>query len=119
MFFFFFSSRRRHTSWPRDWSSDVCSSDLRRRSGEDWAIEVLPWIRLGPRGSAARLAHAVEFPIGKTAPTKLEIADYEKLRERIYFSVATELYRPIRTDVQKKIDFLPKRYFRAAAYFHE
>src|SRR6266508_4861530 len=25
---FFFSSRRRHTIWPRDWSSDVCSSDL-------------------------------------------------------------------------------------------
>src|SRR5207253_592320 len=28
LFFFFFSSRRRHTRWPRDWSSDVCSSDL-------------------------------------------------------------------------------------------
>src|SRR6266508_5902525 len=28
MLFFFFSSRRRHTRWPRDWSSDVCSSDL-------------------------------------------------------------------------------------------
>src|SRR5215510_8116142 len=28
VFFFFFSSRRRHTRWPRDWSSDVCSSDL-------------------------------------------------------------------------------------------
>src|SRR5215208_7400996 len=28
MCFFFFSSRRRHTRWPRDWSSDVCSSDL-------------------------------------------------------------------------------------------
>src|SRR5690625_439706 len=26
---FFFSSRRRHTRWPRDWSSDVCSSDLK------------------------------------------------------------------------------------------
>src|SRR5437660_7721005 len=26
----FFSSRRRHTRWPRDWSSDVCSSDLDR-----------------------------------------------------------------------------------------
>src|SRR5690606_16323535 len=25
---FFFSSRRRHTSFSRDWSSDVCSSDL-------------------------------------------------------------------------------------------
>src|SRR5690625_5383958 len=28
---FFFSSRRRHTRWPRDWSSDVCSSDLMER----------------------------------------------------------------------------------------
>src|SRR2546422_3256131 len=33
MFFFFFSSRRRHTRCSRDWSSDVCSSDLRRRRG--------------------------------------------------------------------------------------
>src|SRR5256884_2638693 len=29
VFFFFFSSRRRHTRCSRDWSSDVCSSDLR------------------------------------------------------------------------------------------
>src|SRR6266542_2300881 len=29
MCFFFFSSRRRHTRCYRDWSSDVCSSDLR------------------------------------------------------------------------------------------
>src|SRR3712207_8338143 len=28
---FFFSSRRRHTRYWRDWSSDVCSSDLRCR----------------------------------------------------------------------------------------
>src|SRR6266511_4585299 len=28
MVFFFFSSRRRHTRFSRDWSSDVCSSDL-------------------------------------------------------------------------------------------
>src|SRR2546422_4791739 len=27
--FFFFSSRRRHTRCSRDWSSDVCSSDLK------------------------------------------------------------------------------------------
>src|SRR5690606_39563878 len=26
--YFFFSSRRRHTRFSRDWSSDVCSSDL-------------------------------------------------------------------------------------------
>src|SRR5256885_3429497 len=29
-FFFFFSSRRRHTRLQGDWSSDVCSSDLKR-----------------------------------------------------------------------------------------
>src|SRR6266496_5789640 len=32
MFFFFFSSRRRHTRSLRDWSSDVCSSDLAVRA---------------------------------------------------------------------------------------
>src|SRR5207245_8785706 len=31
---FFFSSRRRHTRCYRDWSSDVCSSDLSSRSNE-------------------------------------------------------------------------------------
>src|SRR5207253_3825424 len=38
-FVFFFSSRRRHTRWPRDWSSDVCSSDLLAFAG--------PWKRKG------------------------------------------------------------------------
>src|SRR5690606_40797106 len=35
LFFFFFSSRRRHTSFSRDWSSDVCSSDLSVAAGSD------------------------------------------------------------------------------------
>src|SRR5215813_8226356 len=33
-FFFFFSSRRRHTRCGRDWSSDVCSSDLSANVGK-------------------------------------------------------------------------------------
>src|SRR5699024_11606723 len=33
-FFFFFSSRRRHTRSKRDWSSDVCSSDLMPQTRE-------------------------------------------------------------------------------------
>src|SRR2546427_9392217 len=32
--FFFFSSRRRHTRFDCDWSSDVCSSDLRDEVGD-------------------------------------------------------------------------------------
>src|SRR5207302_2699631 len=39
--FFFFSSRRRHTRFSRDWSSDVCSSDLKQ-----------PWVVL-PEGTPA------------------------------------------------------------------
>src|SRR6266852_1267702 len=38
--FFFFSSRRRHTRCYRDWSSDVCSSDLTLRPGAAEAITV-------------------------------------------------------------------------------
>src|SRR5699024_11488656 len=35
---FFFSSRRRHTRSKRDWSSDVCSSDLTRRGGRKYGL---------------------------------------------------------------------------------
>src|SRR5687768_17709393 len=41
-FVFFFSSRRRHTRCSRDWSSDVCSSDL---------SHLLNCIQLTPMGS--------------------------------------------------------------------
>src|SRR5690606_40475609 len=34
IFFFFFSSRRRHTRFSRNWSSDVCSSDLIQRPND-------------------------------------------------------------------------------------
>src|SRR2546422_2387259 len=36
---FFFSSRRRHTRCSRDWSSDVCSSDLKALATGDRALE--------------------------------------------------------------------------------
>src|SRR5258707_11760709 len=39
--FFFFSSRRRHTRYWRDWSSDVCSSDLAMGSGISYGMRYL------------------------------------------------------------------------------
>src|SRR3712207_891487 len=57
MFFFFFSSRRRHTRYWRDWSSDVCSSDLQPAPKEvlmawarEWAKEgvKVDWEKLLP-----------------------------------------------------------------------
>src|SRR3712207_7311657 len=51
-FFFFFSSRRRHTRYWRDWSSDVCSSDL------DPARQAAP--RLDGRPGADRRRHRAD-----------------------------------------------------------
>src|SRR5256884_1755618 len=39
---FFFSSRRRHTRCSRDWSSDVCSSDLRMAVENSAAFGAFP-----------------------------------------------------------------------------
>src|SRR6266700_4580359 len=54
-FFFFFSSRRRHTRFSRDWSSDVCSSDLgaaqRAEVAQDRSVEE-EGVRLGVAGGA-------------------------------------------------------------------
>src|SRR3989440_7004411 len=38
---FFFSSRRRHTRSDRDWSSDVCSSDLAARHAQPYSVVAL------------------------------------------------------------------------------
>src|SRR2546422_4426500 len=46
-FFFFFSSRRRHTRCSRDWSSDVCSSDLPDRLRARILLWIEEEIRLG------------------------------------------------------------------------
>src|ERR1035437_10864385 len=52
--FFFFSSRRRHTRYWRDWSSDVCSSDLRRPIR--WPLPSRRhWIRSSPDRKSTRL----------------------------------------------------------------
>src|SRR2546422_4153012 len=50
--FFFFSSRRRHTRCSRDWSSDLCSSDLVEHDiGQSW-------IRVGGRAVVTLLVFA-------------------------------------------------------------
>src|SRR5208282_6404537 len=49
--FFFFSSRRRHTRCYRDWSSDVCSSDLRPAAHQQSRAPNFPLSsRVGPGG---------------------------------------------------------------------
>src|SRR5690606_39863705 len=42
---FFFSSRRRHTRFSRDWSSDVCSSDLMKNAVSNGIRGVINFVR--------------------------------------------------------------------------
>src|SRR5690606_33059225 len=53
LFIFFFSSRRRHTRFSRDWSSDVCSSDLVMRVPLSWLRE---YVALPAEATARELA---------------------------------------------------------------
>src|SRR5436309_13845399 len=70
-FFFFFSSRRRHTRFSRDWSSDVCSSDLDgfpqvRRSS---IVEKELPLAQAPQGRGAKLVSsrvALEDVVGQS-----------------------------------------------------
>src|SRR5206468_6694494 len=87
---FFFSSRRRHTRSDRDWSSDVCSSDLLRdalarvaednfyaliepanggwrarwSAHSDWIDATVPF-RAGPRAIEAGARRSEERRVGK------------------------------------------------------
>jgi tetratricopeptide (TPR) repeat protein len=90
---------------------------VRENADGAWNVEVLPWVRFGPPGSPATVAHLVKFTLGPDQSLAPEA--YEKLLERLYFSIASHLYRRLRADVGRKINLLPKRYFRASAYFHE
>src|SRR5690606_39647470 len=51
--YFFFSSRRRHTRFSRDWSSDVCSSDLDK-------INTLTTIKKVTSGSTPEIADEID-----------------------------------------------------------
>src|SRR3712207_7823035 len=68
--FFFFSSRRRHTRYWRDWSSDVCSSDL---LGSIGCQRSAPSSKssLSSRGSSLPFPGCPPVPTGE-APTRSE-----------------------------------------------
>src|SRR5437868_8667372 len=68
LFCFFFSSRRRHTRSKRDWSSDVCSSDLYESMvSVKQAVESLPRPEVSDEFSARIAALAGAPPLTRAA----------------------------------------------------
>src|SRR5699024_6278723 len=85
--FFFFSSRRRHTRSKRDWSSDVCSSDL----------DTVFVIGAGPTGIACLLQ-------AKQRGAKVFISDFNQNRLDYAKSIGADaVIQPDEVDVYEKI----------------
>src|SRR2546421_2778756 len=69
--FFFFSSRRRHTRSDRDWSSDVCSSDLVAAEKDQSAVQsvvepkarCIQGVLIGKTGAERRLPRLISARI--------------------------------------------------------
>src|SRR5690606_39396879 len=101
------SSRRRHTRFPRDWSSDVCSSDLSlRASGVDLpvertdfdagvldGVELVAWspglsIETGPSGVLHAQAQQRELPrseerrVGQEGPARAVPGAHRTMRRQ-------------------------------------
>src|SRR5690625_7209274 len=88
MVYFFFSSRRRHTRWPRDWSSDVCSSDL--RPSQPWSPVRRFWgwrssatMRWGPSSRPLSPNRSEERRVGKECRSRRWPEHYRKKRQGV------------------------------------
>src|SRR5437660_10623632 len=85
---FFFSSRRRHTRWPRDWSSDVCSSDLavrfpadpRKRTADPGVATGLAYTPVG--GDVLFIERSEERRVGKECRSRWARHPEKKKRKR-------------------------------------
>src|SRR5690349_24411218 len=94
--FFFFSSRRRHTRSLRDWSSDVCSSDLpyepepgftyvnrccTEENAEQYSKRGRLWSRRHQRDHWSR-SRSEERRVGKECRSRWSPSPYKKTTEK-------------------------------------
>jgi hypothetical protein len=102
----------------------------RKDRNGNWILEIMPRVRIGPPGNPETLAYPIQYPLGNDSasagttgppavPLYTETEKYDQILERLYFTVATEIYKQIKLNVKQKIDLLPNDYFRAVALFYE
>src|SRR5690606_41197372 len=85
--YFFFSSRRRHTRFSRDWSSDVCSSDLITHDiGE--AILLGDRVAIMRAGPESTIKETIEIAL--PCPRRRSGVEFGDLYERIHSSIRSE-----------------------------
>src|SRR6266542_6855020 len=89
LFFFFFSSRRRHTRCYRDWSSDVCSSDL-----------VALWATFDCYGTLVDWNAGIRAVIGDEL-----LARYHEIEPQVQSESPSLSYRDVMREVLRRIGF--------------
>src|SRR5206468_9797993 len=73
----FFSSRRRHTRSDRDWSSDVCSSDLKEGFTLGSRVLVFDKVRVDPQAPGAygaRITYNIPLDHSRDSASSLHMA---------------------------------------------
>lgn len=106
----------------------------RENKDGQWIIHVMPRVRIGPPSNPTTLANPVEYELTlesgevtqateqenyKAKRAEFKAEQYDQIIERVYSSVATEIYKQIESDVQEKMDLFPTSRLQAVALFHE
>src|SRR5207249_4070914 len=107
---FFFSSRRRHTRSKRDWSSDVCSSDL-----QIWKLESNKLIdKENPLGPTQEVRFSTDVP--EDAFKHLRIFKTYRLGPRDYHLTLLVEIEDTRSGADANVKAEPFRYQLAGAH---
>jgi hypothetical protein len=99
---------------------------IRKESDDEetggWILHVWPRIRIGAEGNPFTLAFPVRLPLEDDEAQPQEKAgslQYQRLVERVYSSVATEIYNRIEIDLRDKMTLFPTSSLRALARYIE
>lgn len=93
---------------------------IRETKNRGVAIELMPRIRIGPPGKSSSLIYPIKCPLKKEGKNiKLDVGTYDHIVERVYSTIANEIYGQIESDIKEKIKLFPTAYLRAVALFHE
>src|SRR3712207_666659 len=97
---FFFSSRRRHTRYWRDWSSDVCSSDLSHQWCSACVFSKRSWRSAVSRRSSARVLTSMDrarflLPLAAGEP-RGDLLEQPAVPVRVLERVEREVGAPLR-----------------------
>src|SRR5258707_10499176 len=83
LFFFFFSSRRRHTRYWRDWSSDVCSSDLDAWMGQQQKDPAARAAQTALATDVTTRAHGADAAASAAAAAGVLFGDFRSEERRV------------------------------------